>query len=316
MASTYTSNIGVEKIGSGEQAGTWGTTTNTNFDIIDQAVNGVVRLNIAGQTSFTVTTTDGILSNGGNKVLHFHGALGGDCTVLISPNDQKKVFVIYNNTTDAGSGGPYNVVIRQQTQGSPSASNDVIVPNGSFKLVFCDGGLESGSGATAKVNDITGTLDLATLKIGGVTVTTTGAELNKLSGGTSATSTTIADADRLIVNDDGTIVQVAATDLRNYFNAQSYETKTTLTSTGNVAASGARSVYQRVDTTSGNITVTLAVTNLLIGQYIIVDKIAGTNTMTMAYPANNQGITLGASAELVIAIFNGTSFSFVETIKS
>ena len=39
--------------------------------------------------------------------------------------------------------------------------------------------------------------------------------------------------------------------------------------------------------------------------------------MTMAYQtANNQGITLGASAELVIAIFNGTSFSFTETIKS
>ena len=46
MASTYTSNTGIEKIGSGEQAGTWGTTTNTNFDIIDRALNGVVTLNI------------------------------------------------------------------------------------------------------------------------------------------------------------------------------------------------------------------------------------------------------------------------------
>ena len=35
MASTYTSNIGVEKIGAGEQAGTWGTTTNNNLDILD-----------------------------------------------------------------------------------------------------------------------------------------------------------------------------------------------------------------------------------------------------------------------------------------
>ena len=35
MASTYTSNLGVEKIGAGEQAGAWGTTTNNNFDIID-----------------------------------------------------------------------------------------------------------------------------------------------------------------------------------------------------------------------------------------------------------------------------------------
>ena len=40
MASTYTSNVGIEKPGSGEQAGTWGTTTNSNFDIIDQALHG------------------------------------------------------------------------------------------------------------------------------------------------------------------------------------------------------------------------------------------------------------------------------------
>ena len=46
MASTYTSNTGIEKIGSGEQAGAWGTTTNNNFDIIDRALNGSVTLTI------------------------------------------------------------------------------------------------------------------------------------------------------------------------------------------------------------------------------------------------------------------------------
>ena len=44
MASTYTANLGIEKIGSGEQAGTWGTTTNLNLDIIDRAINGVVAI--------------------------------------------------------------------------------------------------------------------------------------------------------------------------------------------------------------------------------------------------------------------------------
>ena len=44
MASTYTSNSGIEKIGSGEQAGTWGTTTNNNLDIIDRAINGVASI--------------------------------------------------------------------------------------------------------------------------------------------------------------------------------------------------------------------------------------------------------------------------------
>ena len=41
MASTYTVNTGIEKPGTGEQSGTWGTTTNTNFDIVDRAINGV-----------------------------------------------------------------------------------------------------------------------------------------------------------------------------------------------------------------------------------------------------------------------------------
>ena len=48
MASTYTSNVGIEKPGSGEQAGTWGTTTNTNFDIIDQALHGQAQITISG----------------------------------------------------------------------------------------------------------------------------------------------------------------------------------------------------------------------------------------------------------------------------
>ena len=39
MASTYTTNLGIEKIGSGEQAGAWGNTTNNNFDLIDEAVD-------------------------------------------------------------------------------------------------------------------------------------------------------------------------------------------------------------------------------------------------------------------------------------
>ena len=47
MASTYTVNLGIEKIGTGEQSGTWGTTTNTNFDLIDQAVNGAVAVTLA-----------------------------------------------------------------------------------------------------------------------------------------------------------------------------------------------------------------------------------------------------------------------------
>ena len=75
MASTYTANLGVEKIGSGEQSGTWGTTTNLNLDIIDRAINGVVAISLSS-TSHTLSTTDGALSEGGHKLLNLSGGSG------------------------------------------------------------------------------------------------------------------------------------------------------------------------------------------------------------------------------------------------
>ena len=98
MPSQYTSSLGIEKIGSGEQAGTWGTTTNLNFDIIDRGINGAKSIAISGTTT-TVTTTDGALSDGGHKFLTFTGALGAENIITIDPNDQEKIYIIRNNTT-------------------------------------------------------------------------------------------------------------------------------------------------------------------------------------------------------------------------
>ena len=46
MPSTYTTNLGIEKIATGEQSGTWGTTTNTNFDLIDSAIDGIISVTL------------------------------------------------------------------------------------------------------------------------------------------------------------------------------------------------------------------------------------------------------------------------------
>ena len=137
MASTYTANLGVEKIGSGEQAGTWGTTTNNNLDILDRAINGVGSISLSG-TTHTLTTTDGTLTDGGFRVLVFTGALGANNTVTITPNDQDKVYLVVNSTTDSGSSGPYSVIL---TQGSGA---NATVLNGETAWVYADG---AGSGA-------------------------------------------------------------------------------------------------------------------------------------------------------------------------
>jgi len=130
MASSYTANLGIEKPGSGEQAGTWGTTTNTNFDIIDRAINGVLSLSLTGTTT-TLTTTDGSLSDAGHKVLVLAGSPSGTNTITIDPNDQDKVYLVKN-----GSGQTATF-----TQGS---GGNASVSNGETAWIFADG---AGSGA-------------------------------------------------------------------------------------------------------------------------------------------------------------------------
>jgi|LULO01.1.fsa_nt_gb microcystin-dependent protein len=130
MASSYTANIGIEKPGSGEQAGTWGTTTNTNFDIIDRAINGVLSLSLTGTTT-TLTTTDGSLSDAGHKVLVLAGSPSGTNTITIDPNDQDKVYLVKN-----GSGQTATF-----TQGS---GGNASVSDGETAWIFADG---AGSGA-------------------------------------------------------------------------------------------------------------------------------------------------------------------------
>ena len=150
MASTYTGNTGIEKIGSGEQAGTWGTTTNTNFDIIDRALNGVVTLTISGNT--TLTTNDGSLSNGHYKVLILSGTPSGAFDLLFDPNDQQKWFFVKNSTGQTAT----------IKQGGGSGST-VAVPNGTSTIVFADG-----TGANSNVNSIpTDLLSDTTPQLGG-----------------------------------------------------------------------------------------------------------------------------------------------------
>lgn len=132
MASTYTINSGIEKIGTGEQSGSWGDTTNINFDIIDRAMSGVGTITLSG-TTHTLTTSDGSASEGHYKVLVLGGSPSGTNTITISPNDQGKMYVVYN-----GSGQTATF-----TQGS---GGNVSIANGKYGIIFADG-----AGAGAKV---------------------------------------------------------------------------------------------------------------------------------------------------------------------
>jgi len=69
------------------------------------------------------------------------------------------------------------------------------------------------------VATVAGEISVTTLDIGGTNVAATAAELNIMDGNTSATSTTLADADRMVINDNGTMKQVAVTDMTTYINS-------------------------------------------------------------------------------------------------
>ena len=71
---------------------------------------------------------------------------------------------------------------------------------------------------------VAGEISVTTLDIGGTNVAATAAELNIMDGGTAASSTTLADADRLVTNDNGTMKQVALTDVKTYLTSAGFAT--------------------------------------------------------------------------------------------
>lgn len=138
MASTYTTNGGIELITTGEQSGTWGTTTNTNLNIIDRLTNGIGSITLSG-TTHTLTTSDGSLSDGQYGLLLFAGSPSGTNTVTISPNDNQHIYIVKNNSGES--------VVLSQGSGA-----NVTVTNGKSAIVYADG---AGSGAA--VIDVTST---------------------------------------------------------------------------------------------------------------------------------------------------------------
>jgi hypothetical protein len=139
---TYTTNGGITKIATGDESGTWGNTTNLNFDIIDRLTNGVGAITLSG-TTHTLTTSDGSLSDGQYQVLVLGGSPSGTNTITVAPNDAQKFYVVKNNSGESAI----------FTQGS---GGNVTVADGNSAIIYCDG-----AGAGAAVVDITATIPAA-----------------------------------------------------------------------------------------------------------------------------------------------------------
>ena len=188
MGSTYTDNGGIEKIGLGEQAGAWGTTTNNNFDIIDRLINGVGSISLSG-TTHTLTTSDGSLSDGMFKVLVLGGSPSGTNTITIEPNNADKLYFVKN-----ASGQSVTF-----TQGSGA---NVTIANGFGAIIFADG---AGSGAA--VTDLTA-LFTTSQAIDGVVIGGTTPAAGSFTTVTANGGVTVDN-----INIDGTEIDLSSGDL-------------------------------------------------------------------------------------------------------
>jgi len=182
MPSTYTLNNGIELIGTGEQSGTWGDTTNTNLQLLDTALDGQVTVALASAGSSgspnNLPVSDGATSNGRNRLIIFSDSsdLGATAYVQLTPNDSEKIIYVRNSLS-----GSRSIVL---FQGTYNASNDYEVPAGTTAVVFFNG---AGTGAVAA--NVFNNAYFDSLRLGGVSVTAILDEDNMASDSATALAT-------------------------------------------------------------------------------------------------------------------------------
>ena len=129
MASTYTTNLQLEKITTGEKAGLWGTVTNTNLEILEQASSGYLSVDVAA-ADVTLALNDGATSNGKNLFFILTGTLAANRN-FIMPATAERIFIVKDSTTRSSSN--YTLTVKT------ASGTGYIMPVGATALVYSDG---------------------------------------------------------------------------------------------------------------------------------------------------------------------------------
>lgn len=129
MASTYSSKLRFELIATGEQSGTWGTTTNTNLGtLLEASIAGVAAVVMAADANYTLTANNGATDEARCAVLSITSSLSLTNTRDVICPTSSKVYILKNGTSGAQS-------LRIKT----AAGTGITVANGETAFVFCDG---------------------------------------------------------------------------------------------------------------------------------------------------------------------------------
>jgi len=127
MASSYSTDLKLELMVTGENSGTWGDKTNTNLNLLQQAIAGYEAIDVAS-ADVTLAMTNATISNARNMVLSLTGTLAANRNVNV-PDGIEKTYIVADNTTRAG----FTLTIKTVS------GTGVTIPAGKTVMVFSDG---------------------------------------------------------------------------------------------------------------------------------------------------------------------------------
>ena len=127
MASSYSTDLKLELMVTGENSGQWGDKTNSNLNLIQQAIAGYEAIDVAS-ADVTLAMTNATLSNARNMVLNLTGTLAGTRVVNV-PDGIEKTYIVKDSTTRAG----FTLTIKTVS------GTGVTIPEGKTVIVFSDG---------------------------------------------------------------------------------------------------------------------------------------------------------------------------------
>ena len=138
MASTYSTDLSLELVATGEKAGLWGTITNTNLQILQASSSGVVNVPMSTGSDVTLSLADGsAAANGKNIYLKLTGTMAGNNSLIIPASTTggtaTRVYII-QDATDRTTANKYTLSVK--TAGS---SNPIAVPVGATMVVHSNG---------------------------------------------------------------------------------------------------------------------------------------------------------------------------------
>jgi hypothetical protein len=313
MASSYSADLKLELMATGEKSGLWGDITNTNLTILQQAIAGYEEVSIAGGVQTTpLVFSNGLVSNGKNAVIKFTGTITGNQTVTI-PDTIEKTYIISNGTTGAftvefktvsGTGVTFGATDKSTKTLFADGTN--IVDTGTVSLT----GVQTLTNKTLtapildEINDSNGNEEII--------FTTTASAVNEITIANAATS----NSPNISVTGDDTNIGLSVSTKGTgliLFNDGAYNADATLTDGATITWDVGSSPVAKV-TLGGNRTLS-APTNSASGQFIsltVIQDATGSRLLTWnsAYEFTGDTAptltTTASKADVFVFKYNGT----------